>query len=296
MVVSWSLIVLMIPQVGPLDRRPEVGLVTKRFALKKLGEDNPIAFHGEAGYQAELLMPGLRFKLWPIFAVKKFPWVQVPAGEIGVVIAQVGAPLPIGAKSARLPARVRQLLRPRARSSTQRRPEGRAAPGAASGHARADPPGRVPRAHVAAGLRPAGVARLVAARRRRGGALTPGVVRAHARAAAGRRDRAARARTTSSASSPRSRASRCRRATSPAASAASTTSPRWSEPTDDAPTPRSSRCCSGSKNDLHNNYQDFQAFLDAGGKHRPAARPAALRRVPAEPVPRAASSWCRCSS
>ena len=29
---------------------------------------------------------------------------------------------------------------------------------------------------------------------------------------------------------------------------------------------RSSRCCSGSKNDLHNNYQDFQAFLDAGGK------------------------------
>ena len=72
--------------IGPT----EVGLVTKRFSLKKLGEDNPIAFHGEAGYQAELLMPGLRFKLWPIFGVKKFPWVQVPAGEIGVVIAQVG--------------------------------------------------------------------------------------------------------------------------------------------------------------------------------------------------------------
>src|ERR1700750_1720050 len=47
-----------------------------------------------------MLMPGVRFKLWPIFAVKKFPWVQVPAGEIGVVIAQVGDPLPIGAKSA----------------------------------------------------------------------------------------------------------------------------------------------------------------------------------------------------
>ena len=47
-----------------------------------------------------MLMPGLRFKLWPLFGVKKFPWVQVPAGEIGVVIAQVGAPLPIGAKSA----------------------------------------------------------------------------------------------------------------------------------------------------------------------------------------------------
>jgi regulator of protease activity HflC (stomatin/prohibitin superfamily) len=78
----------------------EVGLVGKRFALRKLGEDNPIAFRGEAGYQATLLMPGLRFKLWPLFGVKKFPWVQVPAGEIGVVIAQVGDPLPIGAKSA----------------------------------------------------------------------------------------------------------------------------------------------------------------------------------------------------
>ncbi len=78
----------------------EVGLVSKRFALRRLSDDNPIGFRGEAGYQAGLLMPGLRFKLWPLFGVKKFPWVQVPAGEIGVVIAQVGEPLPIGAKSA----------------------------------------------------------------------------------------------------------------------------------------------------------------------------------------------------
>src|SRR5215211_3330848 len=78
----------------------EVGLVSKRFGFRKLGEDDPVAFRGEAGYQAALLMPGLRFKLWPLFAVRKYPWVQVPAGEIGVVIAQVGAPLPIGAKSA----------------------------------------------------------------------------------------------------------------------------------------------------------------------------------------------------
>ena len=35
-----------------------------------------------------------------IYSVEKYPWVQVPAGEIGVVIAQVGQPLPIGAKSA----------------------------------------------------------------------------------------------------------------------------------------------------------------------------------------------------
>jgi len=79
----------------------QIGLVNKRLGLKKLHDDNPLAFNGEAGFQADLLMPGVRFKLWPIFSVSKFPWVQVPAGEIGVVIAQVGRPLPIGAKSAR---------------------------------------------------------------------------------------------------------------------------------------------------------------------------------------------------
>src|SRR5271169_5476131 len=82
--------------VGPT----EVGLVMKRFGIRKLKDDNPIAFHGEAGYQADLLMAGRRWKPWLLYGVEMFPWVQVPAGEIGVVIAQVGAPLPIGAKSA----------------------------------------------------------------------------------------------------------------------------------------------------------------------------------------------------
>lgn len=81
--------------IGPT----QIGLVRKRFGAKLPG-DNPLAFQGEAGYQAEMLMPGLRFKLCLVYAVTKHPWVQVPAGQIGVVIAQVGKPLPIGAKSA----------------------------------------------------------------------------------------------------------------------------------------------------------------------------------------------------
>ncbi|HJV08694.1 MAG TPA: SPFH domain-containing protein, partial [Acidimicrobiales bacterium] len=97
-VVLVALVVLLqsIHRIGPA----QVGLVNKRLGLKNLVDDNPIAFLGEAGYQAELLMPGLRFKLWPIYGVGRFPWVQVPAGEIAVVIAQVGDALPIGAKSA----------------------------------------------------------------------------------------------------------------------------------------------------------------------------------------------------
>jgi hypothetical protein len=93
----FILIVLVaksIYSIGPT----QIGLVRKRFGAKLPG-DNPVAFKGEAGYQAELLMPGLRFKFFLIYAVAKHPWVQVPAGQIGVVIAQVGAATPIGAKS-----------------------------------------------------------------------------------------------------------------------------------------------------------------------------------------------------
>jgi hypothetical protein len=93
-VVSISLLA-SIYSIGPT----QVGLVRKRIGAKLPG-DNPLAFRGEAGYQAELLMPGLRFKFCLVFAVTKHPWVQVPAGQIGVVIALVGQPLPIGAKSA----------------------------------------------------------------------------------------------------------------------------------------------------------------------------------------------------
>ena len=84
---TWSLavaaaVVLLIflssiYSIGPT----EVGLVRKRFGAKLPG-DNPLAFQGEAGYQAEMLMPGLRFKLWLVFAVTKHPWVQVCATRV----------------------------------------------------------------------------------------------------------------------------------------------------------------------------------------------------------------------
>jgi len=93
------IVVLVAPSIriiGPT----EIGLVTKRFSWKRLPDDNPIALCGEAGYQADLLMPGWRFKFWVLYAVDKYPWVQVRAGEIGVIVAQAGRALPIGAKSA----------------------------------------------------------------------------------------------------------------------------------------------------------------------------------------------------
>ncbi len=83
-------------KIGPT----EVGLVRKRFSRRKLDSGNIVGFRGEAGYQAELLRTGVRFKLWLLYAVQRRPIPQIPAGEIAVVIAQVGAQLPVGAKSA----------------------------------------------------------------------------------------------------------------------------------------------------------------------------------------------------
>lgn len=65
LVVSAVVVVLFLFSILHSIRRigpTEVGLVTKRFSWKKLTKDNPIAFDGEAGYQADLLMPGLRWK------------------------------------------------------------------------------------------------------------------------------------------------------------------------------------------------------------------------------------------
>jgi regulator of protease activity HflC (stomatin/prohibitin superfamily) len=93
------LIIMIFPSLHSIGQT-EIGLVSKRFG-RKLPKDNPVAMKKEAGYQVYVLMPGLRWKFWIVFKVSKFPWVQVPAGEIGVVIAQVGEPLPIGSKSAK---------------------------------------------------------------------------------------------------------------------------------------------------------------------------------------------------
>lgn len=83
-------------RIGPL----EVGLIRKNFGLKKLATDCAIAFNGEAGYQADLLQPGIRFRAWPRFSVTKHPLVQIPTNGVGVVVAQIGQPLPQGSVTA----------------------------------------------------------------------------------------------------------------------------------------------------------------------------------------------------
>jgi hypothetical protein len=94
LLIGLAILAMSIVRIGP----NEVGLVIKRWGREKRS-NGPVALHGEPGYQADLLMPGLAFRLWPVNRVEKHPWVQIPTGEVGLVVAQVGAPLPTGWKS-----------------------------------------------------------------------------------------------------------------------------------------------------------------------------------------------------
>jgi uncharacterized membrane protein YqiK len=72
----------------------ESGLVIRRHG-RSLPAGRLIATCGEAGYQARMLSPGWHFGYWPwTFKVVKVPLVEVPSGEIALVIAKDGAAIP----------------------------------------------------------------------------------------------------------------------------------------------------------------------------------------------------------
>jgi len=70
------------------------GLVIKRFG-RDLPPGRIIALEGEAGYQARMLAPGWHFPVWRWrYKVQKVQVVVVPAGQIALVVAADGAPIP----------------------------------------------------------------------------------------------------------------------------------------------------------------------------------------------------------
>ncbi len=72
----------------------EAGLVIKRFG-PPLAANRIIALEGEAGYQARMLPPGWHFGYWRWrYKVIKVPVTVVAPGEIALVVAADGAPIP----------------------------------------------------------------------------------------------------------------------------------------------------------------------------------------------------------
>src|SRR5215831_3889713 len=63
--------------IGPA----QIGLVIKRISRRHNITDTPIAMHGEAGYQGELLMPGVRFKLLADLCSCEVPLGSGPRGR-----------------------------------------------------------------------------------------------------------------------------------------------------------------------------------------------------------------------
>lgn len=73
-----------------------VGVVEKLWSASgSVAEGGIIALNGEAGYQAELLRGGLHFGLWRWqYRIHKAPLVTIRQGRIGYVYARDGEPLP----------------------------------------------------------------------------------------------------------------------------------------------------------------------------------------------------------
>ncbi len=73
----------------------QVGIVIKKFGGRSLAPGQLIALHGEAGYQADTLAPGWHFGYWPWqYAVIKASVIVVPQGEIALIVANDGQPIP----------------------------------------------------------------------------------------------------------------------------------------------------------------------------------------------------------
>ena len=76
----------------PNDR---VGVVEKFWSGKgSIGEGHLIAFHGEAGFQANVLRGGYHLFMWVWqYRIHKVPLVTIPQGKIGYVYARDDHPL-----------------------------------------------------------------------------------------------------------------------------------------------------------------------------------------------------------
>ncbi|MBP7512836.1 MAG: flotillin family protein [Bacteroidia bacterium] len=84
--------------IVPEDR---IGLVTKKFVLfgehKELPDGRILATKGEAGFQSKTLAPGLYFWMWVWqYDVTMENFTIIPEGQIGLILAKDGAPIPTG--------------------------------------------------------------------------------------------------------------------------------------------------------------------------------------------------------
>jgi uncharacterized membrane protein YqiK len=78
----------------------KIGLVIKKFVLfgrQQLPEGRIIASNGEAGFQAQTLPPGVYFWKWIWqYSIRFQPFIIIPTGKIGLILAKDGTELETG--------------------------------------------------------------------------------------------------------------------------------------------------------------------------------------------------------
>jgi uncharacterized membrane protein YqiK len=85
----------------PNDR---VGIVEKLWSARgSVGEGHILAFNGEAGFEARVLRGGIHFMKWNLqYRIHKVPLVTIPQGKVGYIYARDGETLEPGQTLARV--------------------------------------------------------------------------------------------------------------------------------------------------------------------------------------------------
>ena len=99
----WSLILITLLFLAwlfiagfRLVRDDDVGIVTRKMFGSTLPQGQIIATKGEVGVQADILMPGLYWRIPIIWKIERMPVTKIKPASIGVVESIEGKPIPTG--------------------------------------------------------------------------------------------------------------------------------------------------------------------------------------------------------
>lgn len=91
--ILWYLVTRFLVNIGA----KEVGIKERRYFGRRMPQGRVVATDGEVGLQADILKPGLHFVMYPVErVVQKVPLVEIGADELGVIEAIDGEPMPMG--------------------------------------------------------------------------------------------------------------------------------------------------------------------------------------------------------
>ena len=91
--IIWYVVTRFVVNIGA----KEVGIKERRYFGRRMAQGRVVATEGEVGIQADVLKPGLHFAFYPIERVtQKVPLVEIGADELGVIEAIDGEPMPAG--------------------------------------------------------------------------------------------------------------------------------------------------------------------------------------------------------